>query len=206
MRDKGLKGQDVVALCRLWVGTSKGYPNNPANVDTVISRRVLSYYEKKAWGDGEPPLFLVGINQKVLAGELGLSVAEMSLSVGRLQFSGLVNPDWSVRAEPFLRFLEWGVPFFLPPVQGPDVLGVPTAWGHPQVSLHLRGSNRRTPVWPSDVGEAMGPSLSPLYRTVPLVVRDNPRLHAALAAVDLLRLGGAREKEAAIIVLGELRS
>lgn len=206
MRDKGLKGQDVLALCRLWVGPSKQDSTTSADSDPVRSRRVLSHLEKKAWGDGEPPLFLEGINQKVLAGELGLSVAEMSLSVGRIQESGLVNPDWSIRVEPFLRFLEWGVPYFLPPVQGPDVLGVPTAWGPPLVAKHLRGSKRRTPVWPADVGEAMGPSISPLFRTVPLLVRDHPKLHAALAAVDLLRLGGAREKEAALLVLGELHS
>lgn len=203
MRDKGLKGQDVVALCRLWVGAAGP---GAGGLDPIKNARALSVLEKRTWGGGEAPAAVVAINQKALAGELGLSVAEMSHSVGRLQSSGLVNPDWTVRAEPFLRFLEWGVRFFLPPVQGPDVLGVPTAWCHPQVAVHIRGSNRRTPVWPSDVGEAMGPSLSPLYRTVPLVVRDNARLHAALAAVDLLRLGGAREKEAALIVLGELRS
>jgi hypothetical protein len=201
MRDKGLKGQDVVALCRLWTGAASW---TPGGRDPIITTRPLTKFEKEAWGEGG--VVLLGISQKSLAGELGLSVAEMSHSVGRLQASGLVNPDWTVRADPFLRFLEWGVPYFLPPMQGPDVLGVPTAWGHPQVALHLRGSNRRTPVWPSDVGEAMGPAFSPLYRTVPLVVRDNPRLHAALAAVDLLRLGGAREKEAALVVLGELRS
>ena len=198
MRDQGLKGQDIVVLARLWVGGVHGNP------DPIKITKTLSSFEKKIWRESEPPPFLVGISQKALAEELGLSVAEMSLSAGRIQASGLVNADWSVRSAPFLHLVEWGVPYFLPPVQGPEALGVPTAWGHDVVASHLRGSAARAPVWPSDVGTVMGPSLSPLFRTVPLMAREHLRLHAALAAIDLLRLHGAREKEVALAVLAKL--
>lgn len=200
MRDQGLKGQDIIVMSRLWVGGCNAGP------DPIKNTKLLSDLQKKGWGDGQPPHFVVGISQKALAHELGLSFAEMSLSAARCQASGLLNPDWSVRAEPFLRVLEWGLPFFLPAVRGGDALGVPTAWGQERIAAHLRGSATRVPVWASEVGTTVGPSLSPLFRTVPLFVREHPQLHAALAAIDLLRLGGAREKEVALTVLREIRA
>jgi hypothetical protein len=40
-------------------------------------------------------------------------------------------------------------------------------------------------------------SLPPLYPTVPQASRNDPRLHDALALVDALRAGAAREREMA---------
>jgi hypothetical protein len=42
-----------------------------------------------------------------------------------------------------------------------------------------------------------GVSLLPLYPTVPQASRNDPRLHDALALVDALRAGAAREREMA---------
>ena len=100
-----------------------------------------------------------------------------------------------------IEFLGPGTPTFA----GKDALGVPTAWGNPTVAKILRGPSTRIPVWAADTGEVHGPSVTPLFRSVPYIATQNSKLYAALAAVDLLRLGGARETEVALEVLRGLK-
>ena len=48
-------------------------------------------------------------------------------------------------------------------------------------------------VWPDPVGKEMGQSVLPLYKTVPMAVKKDPRLYEYLALVDAIRLGKGRE-------------
>lgn len=53
------------------------------------------------------------------------------------------------------------------------------------------------PVWPFAMGKHRGVSLEPLYKTVPLAARADPRLYELLALLDALRDGRARERSLA---------
>ena len=48
-------------------------------------------------------------------------------------------------------------------------------------------------VWPDALGKEKGQSIEPLYKSVPMAVRKDPRLYGFLALVDAIRLGASRE-------------
>ena len=52
-------------------------------------------------------------------------------------------------------------------------------------------------MWPDAGGEVRGPSLYPLYPTVPAACRVDDDLYRVLSALDALRGGAAREREVA---------
>jgi hypothetical protein len=52
-------------------------------------------------------------------------------------------------------------------------------------------------VWPDPEGEIQGLAVKPLYSSAPRAAKKNEKLYALLAAVDALRIGRAREREAA---------
>jgi hypothetical protein len=196
MKESGLRGQDVLTLLRLYVGAEAGA------ADVAIQNRAMTDHFKKVVGVAANE---TSINQKALSQELGISPAEMSGVVLRCKSLGLLNPDFTVQQQHFFKLLENGLRYFIPTFAGKDALGVPTAWGNPTVAKILRGPATRIPVWAADTGEVHGPSITPLFRSVPYIAALNSKLYAALAAVDLLRLGGARETEVALEVLRGLK-
>jgi hypothetical protein len=198
LKEAGLRGQDVLTLLRLYVGPEEG------KTDTATREQIIFQpWTSESQGSPFSALNPIVINQKALSSELGISPAEMSGVVQRCKSLGLLNPDCTVPQQPFFKLLEHGLRFFLPALSGIDVLGVPTAWGNSTVAKVLRGPKNRTPVWAADLGEVHGPAVTPLFRSVPYIVPSRPKLYAALAAVDLLRLSGARETEVALDLLRE---
>jgi len=53
-------------------------------------------------------------------------------------------------------------------------------------------------VWPDAKGKEKGQSVTPLFKSVPEVVKKDPRLYEYLALVDAIRLGNPRESKLAI--------
>jgi len=53
-------------------------------------------------------------------------------------------------------------------------------------------------VWPDALGNEKGQSIDPLYRSVPMAVKRDPRLYDFLALVDAIRLGAGRETAFAV--------
>ena len=201
MKEPGLRGQDVLTLLRLFVGAADGA------TDWALQNRPQPAHFKLGLQKLDGVMLLeVNLNQKALSQELGISPAEMSGVVLRCKNLGLLNPDFTVQLQPFFKLLENGLRYFLPTLAGRDSLGVPTAWGNPTVAKLLRGPAGRTPVWAADTGEVHGPTVTPLFRSVPYIAPQHPKLYAALAAVDLLRLGGAREAEVGLEVLRDLKA
>lgn len=200
MKEPGLRGQDVLTLLRLYVGEPDESVDAAIQNQTITSSRSNEALQKIGM-----PSSKLTLNQKALSLELGISPAEMSGVVLRCRNLGLLNPDFTVQLQPFFKLLENGLRYFLPALAGKDSLGVPTAWGNPTVAKILRGPSSRIPVWAADTGEVHGPAVTPLFRSVPYFVTGHTKLYAALAAVDLLRLGGARETEVALVVLQGLK-
>lgn len=137
-----------------------------------------------------------GEGYAALATVFGSSTSSAHRAVGRLEQAGLLIPgERSVNREALREFLVHGVRYAFPPVRGPETRGMPTAWSAPS----LEGVLPRGPsvVWPTDGGTQRGEALAPLSGKVPEASRRDPWLYEALALVDAIRLGQARDRQLA---------
>lgn len=137
-----------------------------------------------------------------LAYVLGLSLSATHRAVQRLRQAALLLPDKrKVNRRALLEFLRHGARYAFPAVRGPEVRGVPTAWSVPELMAELSSSASSTSVvWPDPRGTVRGESITPLYGGAVATVQRDERLYRALALVDALRVGQARERQ----IAGEL--
>lgn len=140
-----------------------------------------------------------GISYASLASKLGMSVSEVHAAVKRLREGRLVSQEgMRVARRPLRDFLVSGLAYVFPAKEGEPARGVATAWGAPVLKSQFGGDGQDVPVWPDRDGESRGPSVEPLYKSVPFASRMDSRLYDCLALVDALRLGRARERKFAI--------
>lgn len=134
---------------------------------------------------------------------LGLSSSTTHESVHRLQRAGLVRPgSRSPNVYELRNFLAHGVRAAFPPSIGRSARGVPTAHSGPPLRQLLDSSTSM--VWPDPVGRSTGVSLTPLYPKATELPERAPEIYGALTLVDALRVGQARERNAALSALDTL--
>lgn len=139
--------------------------------------------------------------QTRLAESLYLSQSEISKSLLRSKFSGLIDPSGKkVRRLALMEFLQYGIAYAFPQRPGPIVRGVPTAHSAPPLNHYIKSEEAY--VWPSIKGKVKGQGIGPLYPSAVEAALEDPRMHEFLALIDALRVGRAREKE---IALAELK-
>ena len=152
--------------------------------DIVILLKIISY--------GNEQWF-----QKPLAEALGISQSEISKSLNRSKYAGLLAPNGkTVMKLALMDFLQYGIRYVFPQKPGPVVRGVPTS--HSANPLKEAIQSTEEYVWPYGKGNVRGHSIVPLYPSVPEAVLKDKKLHELLALVDALRVGRAREKELAV--------
>jgi len=152
--------------------------------DIVILLKII-LYEKKPW------------HQVPLAKELFISQSEVSKSLARSKYAGLLdNEGKQVFRLALMDFLQYGIRYVFPQQPGALVRGIPTA--HSAKPLYEIIQSDEKYVWPSGQGTMRGHSIVPLYKSVVNAVQADPKLHELLALVDAIRVGRAREKEIAI--------
>lgn len=138
-----------------------------------------------------------GWGQKPVAKVLGMSQSEVSQSVARSKYAGLLDPTGkTVMKHALLQLLEHGIAYVFPQRPGPLVRGIPTA--HSSTPLNKLVQSTDLYVWPYAKGKIKGLSIQPLYPSVPEAAERDTSLHELLALTDTLRVGRAREKELAI--------
>lgn len=139
-------------------------------------------------------------NQKPIAGDLGLSQSEVSESVARSKYAGLLDPKGKkVMKLALMEFLQYGIRYVFPQKPGPVVRGIPTS--HSASPLKEEIQSTENYVWPYAKGTVRGHSIIPLYVSVPEAALKDDVLYELLALVDALRVGRAREKEIAVVEL-----
>jgi len=139
---------------------------------------------------------------KDLAGSIGLSPAEVSLSLDRSRFARLLDETKKqVNTRAFLEFLIHGLRVVFPVQPGGIVRGIPTAWSMTPLSGAFPGA--APVVWPSEDGTIRGEAIEPLYSSVPKAAAGSVMLHEMLALTDALRIGRAREVKQASDALRE---
>ncbi|MCB2206019.1 hypothetical protein KQI65_14855 [bacterium] len=135
--------------------------------------------------------------QLPLAHSLSMSQSEVSQSVARSRYAGLLDDTGKrVMRKALHDFLQHGLAVVFPAKPGAIVRGMPTA--HSAAPLNLEISSNDNYVWPFALGEVRGHGIAPLYPSVPQAARDDARLYELLSLVDALRVGRAREKNLAI--------
>ncbi len=155
--------------------------------DIVILLKIVSY--------GDVQWF-----QKPLAEALGISQSEVSKSINRSKYAGLIDPSGKVVLKMTLMdFLQYGLRYVFPVQPGPVMRGIPTAHSAAPLKEHILSAENY--VWPYGKGNVRGHSILPLYPSVPEAALKDEKLHEMLALVDALRIGRAREKELAIVEL-----
>ncbi|MGF1636254.1 MAG: hypothetical protein ACFCUU_04215 [Cyclobacteriaceae bacterium] len=135
--------------------------------------------------------------QMFLAKDLCLSQSEISKSMARLRYAGLLfGDDYQVMRQGFFEFLRYGVRYAFPQQPGAIVRGVPTAHSASPLSNQIHGDEPY--VWPSAFGQVRGHGIAPLYPKAVDAATKDPELHEVLALIDALRVGRARERNIAV--------
>lgn len=152
--------------------------------DIVVLLKIVTYSDE-SW------------QQQSLADALGISQSEISKSLNRSKYAGLLDPKGKkVMKMAFLEFLQYGFRYVFPQQPGPVVRGVPTSHSAPPLSNHIKSTEAY--VWPYAFGKIRGHSIVPLYSSVPEAAINDPELHELLALTDALRVGRARERNIAV--------
>jgi hypothetical protein len=133
-----------------------------------------------------------------LAQELAISASDVHAGTQRAERAGILSASreegLSVTKPALREFLVHGVKYAFPAVFGGLSRGVPTASAGPTLKRLLVGAEEDIPVWPHHLGEVRGPSLCPLYPTVPEAAKKDPALYDLLTLIDALRVGRARDR------------
>jgi len=136
---------------------------------------------------------------------VGMSPSAVHTALSRASTSGLVNPRTRrVIVPALLELLIHGVRYVFPAERGRRTRGMATGPSVGPLSERLTTNEEAPLVWPYARGKNRGESLVPLYETVPEAAANDPALYALLTVVDSLRVGGARVREVAALVLEEL--
>lgn len=138
-----------------------------------------------------------------LEASTGVSKSEVNASIRRSISVGMAKldrktklPKANVRA--LLEFIIHGIKYVYPANPSAIVRGIPTAIAAPVLKGKLMSAGEFIHVWPDALGNEKGQSIDPLYRSVPMAVKRDPRLYDFLALVDAIRLGAGRETAFAI--------
>lgn len=147
-----------------------------------------------------------------LANELGMDKAQVFRAARQAATSRLLladrsgpNPVYAPHRAALLELLIHGVKYMAIPARGRIVRGVPTAHAAPILAKELaRRDDDVIPVWPTPDGSVRGESFEPLHRCVPGAAALDPRFYDAMALVDAIRDGRARERNIAAKKLKEV--
>jgi hypothetical protein len=135
-------------------------------------------------------------SQISLAKDLALSQSEISKSMARSRFAGLLfGEEQQVMRQGFYDFLKYGIRYAFPQQPGAVVRGIPTA--HSAAPLVDLISSDEPYVWPSAFGHVRGHGIAPLYPKAIDAATWDPELYEVLALIDALRVGRARERNLA---------
>jgi predicted transcriptional regulator len=137
---------------------------------------------------------------KDLAQELEISSSEVSESLNRSVYSGLLKSNKKeVLKMALLEFLQYGLKYIYPQQPGALVRGMPTAYSASPLNKTI--VSEEAVVWPYVDGTVRGQAITPLYEKAPIAALRDPVFYELLALVDALRVGRVREKNIALVEL-----
>lgn len=152
--------------------------------DVVVLLKIATLKDQKWFG-------------KDLAAALFISSSEVSESLNRSSFAGLLDTDKrKLMRQSFLEFLEHGFKFVFPIQPGPIVRGIPTAHSAPPLNKLIQ--SKESYVWPDALGDHRGQAIEPLHPGVIKAVKIDSALYELLSLIDAIRIGKIRERQFAM--------
>lgn len=141
--------------------------------------------------------------QKPLAESLCMSQSEISQSLKRSEYAGLINLKTKIIMRlALMEFLQYGFCYVFPQKPGAVVRGIETA--HSIEPLKSKIISEEIYVWPYPKGKIKGHGITPIFPSAIEASIKDEKLHKILALTDVLRIGRAREKEMAIFELKKI--
>ncbi len=133
-----------------------------------------------------------------IAGMLSMSQSEVAEALHRSMQARLVDDTKrKVFRASLFEFLVHGLTYVFPAQPGALVRGMATAHAAPPLADYF-GEETDMFVWPDESGTDRGQAISPLTENVLAACKKDPEFYAYMALLDTLRIGQAREREAAI--------
>lgn len=142
---------------------------------------------------------------RILAEAVGIGAGEWSRAMARLRACHLALPEGErlIVLSSLEEFVLHGLRYVFPAEIGTAGVGLQTAWAGPNwrplpAAKQVYGDDRERPVmaW-SGEGVSRGLLVAPLYPTAPRMAAQCPVMYAAIARIDSLRIGAARERKVA---------
>ncbi len=134
---------------------------------------------------------------KDLAYELGISAGEVSESLNRSAYAGLISKDKrSLNKLALFDFLTCGLPYVFPQQPGALARGIKTA--HSAFPLSGKVSGEEVFIWPYAKGDSRGQSVEPLHPNIPEACLKDSIFYEYMALADAIRIGKARERQLAV--------
>lgn len=153
------------------------------SVDVYVLLKVVCMHDSPSW------------QQSGMAHEIGVSPSVVNRALKKSEELKLYSPT---RKRVNVRSLEdalvHGARYFLAPKRGGEVRGTRTAWAAPPLVDEIVTAEALPPVWPDPKGDARGLAVEPLHSSASRAAMHDPAFYELLALVDVLRLGGARER------------
>ena len=157
--------------------------NNLKPQDIVVLLKII-VLGKKSW------------YHHTIAEELGMSQSEVSQSLNRSKYAGLIDDARKkVNKIAFNEFLIHGVSYAFPQQPGALVRGMLTAHSAEPLNTIIQATDKY--VWPYAKGLDRGQAIVPLYPSVVAASLNDSKLYELLTLVDAVRVGRVREKELA---------
>mgnify|MGYP002619944929 CR=1 FL=1 len=133
------------------------------------------------------------MNNKQLAESLHISASEISESLERSRYAGLIDhKKKKVNIAALVEFLVYGLKYVYPAIPKGIVRGMATGASAYPLNNILNKSEEKF-VWKYKDGKDRGQEITPLYTTVPLAAEEDKQLYELLSLTDALRTGSIRE-------------
>lgn len=131
-----------------------------------------------------------------LALDLGMSQSEVTQSLNRSKYAGLIDTARKrVNRLALTEFVLHGLSYVFPQQPGAITRGILTAHSAEPLSKMIHSNEKY--VWPYAKGSERGQSIQPLFNTVVEASLKDHELYELLTLVDALRVGKVREREMA---------
>ncbi len=146
-----------------------------------------------------------------MAEHLGVADSQVFRAARSAATAGLLVADpgasragYSPNRAALLELLIHGLKYMAVPTRGQLTRGVPTAHAAPILAGRLVAGDEPPPVWPHATGKVRGESFEPLHRCVPGAALQDDRFYAAMAVIDAIRGGRARDRAMATKLVEEV--
>lgn len=128
---------------------------------------------------------------------LNISASEVSEALERCRIAKLIDSTKKrINLLSLEEFLTHGLKYVFPVELGSSVRGVPTAFSAEPIKSQISPGIENY-VWAYKYGSVRGQAIEPLYKSVPEICLNDPKLYELLVITDTLRIGKIREIEIA---------